>query len=154
MRIKAESLESAKNHKDMSLKKDENGAYLADEEQDKDVLAEYNKFATRTAYNKEVTSNAVPEAMTLLGTAGTGLLAGAAINSFAGNPLKKISETFEQKGRKLFGNGSLDETKNGGGDTKGKKPNNSFDNQHGDSLQQNNKNYTKEYNKTYCEITL
>ena len=140
----------------MSLKKDENGAYLADEEQDKDVLAEYNKFATRTAYNKEVTSNAVPEAMTLLGTAGTGLLAGAAINSFAGNPLGKTWNKIDpfDNSQNNSSNSFDGKGENGSTNPKGKKTNNSFDNQHDVSLQQNNKNYTKEYNKTYCEITL
>ncbi|KIM08761.1 MAG: hypothetical protein KU29_03270 [Sulfurovum sp. FS06-10] len=130
---------SRKNGKDMSLKKDENGQLLPPEEQDKDALAAFDTFATSTAYNRETINNAVPEAASLIGTAGTGFLAGAAINAVTGNPVGKIWNSTKSK------NPMPNHPTNPSDGTHSSKPQQTINDQHGDSFHKDIKNYTEDY---------
>ena len=132
-------IKSLKSGKDMRLKKGDDGQYLPANMQNEEALAAFDKFATDTSYNKEVITNALPEVATLLGTAGTGALAGIVLNSALGNPIGKAWNSTKPK------NSMPDKPGDIGKNNKPTQPNKSFDDQHGNSFHDDIKNYTQEY---------
>lgn len=74
----------------LDLKRGKDGKFLPASQQSKEALAAFEQYAHEQAFNKELQGNVISEVATFLGDYGTGLLAGAIVNSFAGNPAGKV----------------------------------------------------------------
>ena len=106
--------------------------------------AELNKYVEGTEFNKAVVTNAIPETMTVGGTAGTALLGAATVGFFGSRiakPVWKALKSFKPEDPVPNKTSSVGSGKNGD------IPEEPFDKKHGNSFRKDMKHYIEEYGK-------